>query len=438
MLKLLGGGAAAVGLPASTVLAQDDADDRRPPSVQPIFTSATERSGNWHEETVTDLLNAAAPDSSVYFTIYNFTRDEMVDPFLDAADRGVDVNLLIDDNAEHKSPTMTLLDELPDRTQILVDGGIGDNHNHNKFLLLEELENGDRNVVWQSSQNFTGAQLGWHNTSVVVRNDPALYEAYRGYWEDMADPDVQDLSYNRTERAETATAYFSPRDDYDTHLRALENVVPTWQSKIHFIQSIWTESREEESRLIQDRLTELIDEGAEVKVIMAARDDTPPLLEEAGAEVVEVDGGFDVHSKTMLIDSDFETEDGEVEHRREVWTGSQNLSRPGLRRNEDTVLRFVDDDVYDQFLLDWERMYYHSTGTEFGADGGSDTSEDDSDAESTPEDTETAIEATDTETTDDSDDESDSLPGFGMVGALGALGGGAAASRLRRRDDSAE
>lgn len=123
--------------------------------------------------------------------------------------------------------------------------------------------------------------------------------------------------------------------------------------------SIWTESRENESNLIRDRLTELADQGCEVRVIMQRREnEIADLLEEAGAEVVEYpDGRVDVHSKNLLIDADFETIGGDVERRREVWTGSQNLSRPGLRRNDETLLRIVDEYVYNEFVDDWERVY---------------------------------------------------------------------------------
>jgi phosphatidylserine/phosphatidylglycerophosphate/cardiolipin synthase-like enzyme len=330
--------------------------------VEPIFSypTATGLPDHRHEDVVKQLLREAVPGTAVHFTIFTFTRETMAEAFIQAADRGLDLNLLVDERRSDSGAVSTLLSELPNSTQIVRDGGVGDRHNHNKFLLVEELLTGGEHVVWQSSSNFTDAQRHWHNTSVVVRNDTALYNAYRSYWDDLADEDFQNMGYNRAEAAETATVYFSPRDDEDTHVSALENVVPSEDATIRFLMSIWTESRESESGLIAGRLAELVDGGCDVKVVMQQRETVPDMLADAGIEVVEYpDVESDVHSKNMLIDADFETDDG-VERRREVWTGSQNLSRPGLRRNDEALLRIVDDQVYRQFRSDWERVYWQA------------------------------------------------------------------------------
>lgn len=286
----------------------------------------------------------------------------IAEAFVDAAKRGVDVNLLIDESSAEAEATQYLLDHLSDVT-ITVDGAIGDNNNHNKFLLLEELENGDRDVVWQSSSNFTNTQRYLHNTSVIIRDDTALYDAYRSYWDDMKAIE-RDLDYNRTERGETATAFFSPRSDFDTHLKALEDIECTEDTTIHFLYSIWTRFRSD----VVDRIEELVEQGCTVKVIVDGKASTVgPLLERAGAEVLEYprytsergsnpDQIINVHSTTMLIESDF-TVAGETERRRLVYMGSQNLSGPGLANNDEVLLEIEDDSVYRQFMEDWERVY---------------------------------------------------------------------------------
>lgn len=352
-LEAVGGGS------AYAYVADTEADEATPPSVQPIFSYPDSGSPDTrHEDLVMRLLKQAVPDTSVYASIFTLTREDVSQAFIDAERRGVDVNVLVDEQSSHRSAVQTLRDELPDRTAIVEDGGIGDRHNHNKFLLLDRLATGDEHVVWQSSSNLTTAQTRNHNASVVIRNDDALHEAFQQYWADLADETVEDLSYNRTDEGRSATAYFSPRDDFDTHVRALADVVPSWETKIHFMQSIWTDSREAESQLIQERLAELIEGGADVQVIVQDGDEVTEHLQDAGADVMAYPGeNVAVHSKYMLIDSDFETESGDTEHRREVWVGSQNLSRPGLRRNDEALLRFVDDYVYAEFLDDWERVY---------------------------------------------------------------------------------
>lgn len=352
-LQLVGTGLASVAV--GRVSARDLA---RSPSIRPIFSYPTPdgSADDRHERVVLDLLERAVQGATVHCSLFTLTRERIARAFVAAAERGVDVNVLLDERGIERAASQHVLDELPDRVAVVEDGGVGDRHNHNKFLTVEELDSGDQHVVWQSSSNMTAAQIHKHNASVIVRNDQPLYEAYQSYWGDLAD-ESQNMSYNRTEEGESATVYFSPRDDFDTHIRALENVVPTYETEIHFMQSIWTASRESESGLI-DRLAELIEEGADVHVIVQDGDEVLGSLRDAGADVIPYPSGdVGVHSKYMLVESDFDTGDGTTERRREVWTGSQNLSRPGLRRNDETLLRFVDNYVYDEFLDDWERVH---------------------------------------------------------------------------------
>lgn len=165
---------------------------------------------------------------------------------------------------------------------------------------------------------------------------------------------------------------------------------------------------------------------------MAERDDTPPILEEAGAEVVQKRGVFRVHSKTMLIDSEFDTGDGGTERRREVWTGTQNLSRPGIRRNDEVLLRIVDEDIYNTFMLDWERVYLEAKSKEPVENRSDEPGGDNaSDAAEPPTDVDSGEQGGSDEfgmlpgLNDDEDDEADPSPGFGLTLTAGAIAGAA-------------
>lgn len=197
----------------------------------------------------------------------------------------------------------------------------------------------------------------------MFRGDAALYDAYRTYWEDLARQEA-DRHYNRIERTDSATVYFSPRSDFDTHLKALENVVPPPDATILFAYSIWTTKRS----AVVDRLEELVDQGCTAEVILEEGEgNVASKLREAGAAVIEYPREPliarllpvqtpNVHSKNMLIDAEFD-EGGETVRRRRVYTGSQNLSGAGLVDNDDVLLRIEDDAVFDRFARDWERVY---------------------------------------------------------------------------------
>ncbi|WP_246998057.1 phospholipase D-like domain-containing protein [Halosolutus gelatinilyticus] len=315
-----------------------------------------------HEETVATLLSRAAPGSTVHLSTFTFTRTNLARTCIEAAERGVDLNILIDEHFAHTAATRLLLDELDDSVSITVDGAIGDNINHNKFLLLDTLRNGETEVVWQSSANFTNSQRHLHNTSIVFRGDADLYDAYRSYWNDMMTGETN-YHYNRTVETDTATVFFSPRSDFDPLLTALENVSPSSDAAIRFMYFIWDTGRLE----VIDRIAELVDGGCSVGVILnQGASNVADHLRNAGAEVLEYpsytprkgltpDRSPNVHSKNMLIDADFDV-DGDAERRKLVYTGSQNLSGFGLTNNDETLLRIEDDDVYCRFLRDWNRV----------------------------------------------------------------------------------
>ncbi|MDQ2052792.1 phospholipase D-like domain-containing protein [Natronolimnohabitans sp. A-GB9] len=367
MLAMLG----SVGVMGSLTLQSNEyveaLRDDRSASIEPEPIFSYPRVGapdDVHERVVRDLLRRAVPGTEVHLTTYTLTRTPVARACLAAVDRGVDLYLLIDDHSADAAATQLLCEQLGDRVSITVDGAIGNNNNHNKFLLVEELATGESNVVWQSTSNFTNKQLYRHNTSVVFREDDPLYESYRDYWNELAAGNT-DLEYNRTEETDSATVSFSPRSDVDTHLDALRDIVPGPDTTIRFMNSIWTRNR----LAVVDRLAELIAQGATVEVILNEPESTVgPALRAADATVLEypdvsLPGDTvpgvppNVHSKNMLIDADFDVGNGTTERKRLVCTGSQNLSGPGLSDNDDTFLQIEDEDIYCAFLADWKRVH---------------------------------------------------------------------------------
>lgn len=376
VLRAIGSGTTLAALPVSNAAASPDGYE-----IETIFDFRLShpvgrtRKDRTHEERFRDLLEGAVPGSAVHASLshgIDGSREDLPEVFINAVDRGVDVNLVVDEHGEDTVGIQELLDTIPESVQIVYGGGVGDYLNHNKFLACEELENGEQDVVWQSSHNFTEAQLYMHDSTVVIKNSSELYDVYRSYWQNLADDEFQDMEYNRTEETNPATVYFSPRSDFDTHVKAVEDVVPSESTKIHIVMSQWTASRERTythyeplvENFIRNELADLISQGATVRVILredTASDFVVGHLEDAGAEVALFpshvrDGPAGPHSKTMLIDADFETEDGDLERRREVWTGTQNLGARALVRNDEVLLHIDDKKVYSDFLRNWRHI----------------------------------------------------------------------------------
>ncbi|QBI18755.1 hypothetical protein ER308_03780 [Egibacter rhizosphaerae] len=325
------------------------------------------------EHRLRNLLATAPAGAEVHGAFYTFSRTGMADAFIDAVDRGVDVQLLLDnsnvhDDGELWAAPQQLVDEIPDRVTICNEderdgrtpGCIGDNINHNKFVLFSELGDGSEDVVLQSTANPTNPQLHEHNATVLVRDDATLYDGFRTYWDDLATQEI-DLDYGWEVEGDTATAEFFPRADGDPYLEILDDVVCTEDSELRVAASYWSSARTE----VAERFGELVDEGCDVAAVVQDADyseDVVDVLEDGGVAVTPFDRDAEaaVHLKDLLIESEF----ADGEERGVVWTGSHNLNGTSLRQNDEVLLSVEDDDVHAEFRENWAHVQEQAAATQ--------------------------------------------------------------------------
>src|ERR1700689_1174092 len=81
-------------------------------------------------------------------------------------------------------------------------------------------------------------------------------------------------------------------------------------------------------------------------------------LKSAGIKVGEYPSqhGTNIHSKYLLIDSDYDTSDGRS-HRQLVWTGSHNYTKGALRENDEVLLRVDNPTIFADFLANWNTIH---------------------------------------------------------------------------------
>ncbi len=346
------------------------------PQKKAIFTDQYPAEDLDIEDELIRLFRAATPGSQIRIALFTWTRGRMVDALMSAAQRGVDVRVVLDESNQIEEPegsgnwrytaaVQRLLTELGrDRVTLCnartpPDGGgcHGTGINHNKFFLFSELCDGSRNVVVQSSANLTNPQITQYNNAVVIRNDAALHAAYLGYWRDL-DAERRDLSYYHSENGDTGTkAYFFPRasqggdpdPDRDTiHNILADNVECGNNSEVLVMMAFWSQAR---GYLVED-LARLRGRGCDVRVIVSRDASTDALqrhLRDAlpDNKIHLVDG---VHSKYLLVKADYL---GERKHL--VWTGSHNYTGPALRENDETLLKIDDRAIFDAFRANWQR-----------------------------------------------------------------------------------
>lgn len=320
------------------------------------------------EQLLVDYLNAAPEGVSVRAAFYTFGRDHVAEAFADAHDRGVDVRVVLGNTSTHAggadwSAVTILRERLGERLTICRDGEpdggcMGDNIQHNKFVVFSELEDGSEHVVLQTSTNLTEFQLSQFNNLLISRDDRALYEALDSYWEDLA-RDETDLAYDRYEHGDgPSTVYFFPLSDGDPILDALEEVDCPSGADVYVAMAFFTNSRSP----VAEELRQMDEDGCGVHLVLRER----PQINSPGIQIMgnlengDIDIGMFVdgeeiqlHSKYLLIDGAYGP-NGDDE--RIVWTGSHNFTVSALRHNDESLVEVRDDAAFDAYLDDWNEL----------------------------------------------------------------------------------
>lgn len=308
------------------------------------------------------LVNGAPTGSLVSFSMFHLNDNRFADAVLAASRRGVRVRAVFESSWASTPSAKRLVAGLgsdrrrPSWALVCGHGCIGSKINHNKFYLFSST-GGARHVVVQSSANVTpsNATSYWNNSVTLVGNTP-LYNAYLGYFTDLA-ARRRDSDYYRTVNAGDVKAYFFPRAGSgaasDTVYNALSNVACTGNRKgmgtadgrTVIRVGMWGFSRVEVAR----RLAALGGRGCVVQVVSSV------LAPEAKAalrgrrnvslRLLPEGGRYIVHSKYLLVEGGY----GQARNQKVTFTGSHNLTRAALRLNDETMLRIDQDAVHDQY-----------------------------------------------------------------------------------------
>ncbi|WP_407564911.1 phospholipase D-like domain-containing protein [Streptomyces sp. 184] len=345
-----------------------------------------------------ELTDAALPGSTIKVAVYHIWEQPIVDALVRARDRGVNVQVLLDETSRSDRPDNTMYASLkaalgtstaagsfvklcPVDKSCLGDPKHGTSIMHNKFWLFSEVE-GARNVVVQTTSNSTpSAHTKFFNDALLLPNNPAMYGAYSEYFRDMLGAQWSTWRY----RAVTANnglykAYFFPRagttNSTDTIHAVLDNVRCTYKDAAGVTQrtlvrvAIFKITR----KAIADKLVALKKAGCGVSVLYAESDSARSQGGTRGTwDVLHASGGpslrcynddrdpqnpgqklttpYIVHNKYVLIDGMYAGARDKV-----VFTGSQNFTGPALRENDEAVVKVDSDPVHDTYLGHYTSM----------------------------------------------------------------------------------
>ncbi|MES3036478.1 MAG: phospholipase D-like domain-containing protein, partial [Bdellovibrionota bacterium] len=172
------------------------------------------------EDKIISLIRGAPAGSLIRASQYRFGRENVANEFIQASQRGVDVRFIFDGNLKDHllnsdHPLSKLVTQLKCEDHSCITfcshGSCQGIHiNHNKFILFSELDNGQKNIVAQTSSNLEEAQLHNYNDLVVVSENNSLYENFLKYWSKLQDDRFRINIKNSAPGDEMVSAYFFP------------------------------------------------------------------------------------------------------------------------------------------------------------------------------------------------------------------------------------
>jgi hypothetical protein len=326
------------------------------------------------ERYIIEQIDATPAGAKIAFAARDWTRQAVAAAVRNAFDRGVDVIGVIDGSERDRPFLKAMVDALGGR--VIFCGTPSFEFNscisnvsrpglmHNKFWTFSELSDGSKNVVIQTSQNFTTPQLRQFQDLVRIDGDVALYDGYRRYVEDMKAQNRSDHYYLVTSGDDDRnTMYPFPRRQPDVwtddtivdrlnEVDCSEGGAPSGEGLIRVAQAFFRRER----MAIAQKLIALRNEGCFVQVINSNGDaDVVAELLNAGIEVSPLFHGAigaETHTKYWFVDAKSTVTEVRT---RIVYAGSANW-RADQHQTDDMLLRVVDDGVYAAYESHWLGM----------------------------------------------------------------------------------
>lgn len=320
-------------------------------------------------------IDAALPGSTIRMAQYLFDLDSTANKLVAAFRRGVHVQVLVDDGEQ--TPQITLLraklgrDKLKPsfvatcRHSCMSDGA---SVMHAKFYLFSQAGSAKLVSMVSSANPYTGNTFkSWNDIHTIV-GDQKIYASLDRYFTDML-LDQTNLNYYRTTTSGKYKLYLFPRGeqpgvntvallDVLGHVRCYGAAPGYSRTRVRIAQWGWTSARLDLAR----KLWELHNRGCKVQVIynsgVTSRSVTAALLKPSPTYgMIPVydawvdknnDGhaGLYAHHKLLTINGVWFGHP----NTKVTYTGSQNLTGPATRVNNDVILRILDDATHDAYV----------------------------------------------------------------------------------------
>ncbi|MGZ4468462.1 MAG: phospholipase D-like domain-containing protein [Nocardioidaceae bacterium] len=323
-------------------------------------------------------INHTPKGATIRIAVYSFDRKDVGDALVSAYNRGVNVQMVQNDNAisDQTVRLQSTLGNNPDQPSFFVichgscRGGYG--NQHMKIYLFTHTGQA-RNVVMTGSSNLTSyaAKVQW-NDMFTVDGVPAVLSLYTSIFNQLKyDKAVAHPFVHKTTGSYDSMFYPHPNTTKanDPLLRRLNLVRcqtsggygSQGHSKVRIAVYGWQGDR---GLWLADRVVQMHKHGCDVKAIISngggavAKD-----LKDGGVPVRSADYDYDkdgtlekyTHEKWMTLSGTF---DGNLT--RTVWTGSENWSTLAPH-NDEVTLRVNRDRAYSQYYKNFNFIWANHT-----------------------------------------------------------------------------
>lgn len=306
------------------------------------------------------LIDATPAGEEITVCVFKFEQEDLAISLIQAQERGVKVRVILNKgetskkaNKEIKELLESGLTDFSYLENDISDKGII----HNKFILFSRLQSAGKeynHIILQTSSNFQ-AKGTKKLQDMLLFSSQELYFCYLDFWfqiKTLGNTDQMDhyRYFSCSDRHSNEAYFFPKRRDKESFgkdevLRILENIENPGQAEIRFAHGKWEDNRYELTEALED----LQEEGAKVEVVTNADldKDIRKELNELHQGIYYLEEDINMHTKFFLI------EQGD---KREVWTGSHNLTKRSLRENFEVLLKVNDPVIYQQYRAYFDRI----------------------------------------------------------------------------------
>ncbi len=298
-----------------------------------LYSSGTTSGGI--ETHLIDLINAA--QTSIHLAVFEFNLQNVADALIAAHNRGVEVQIVYDDEHTEDDPQMTQMigagiPATPDQRGAFM---------HNKFFIF------DSATVWLGSWNVTVNDTFRNNNNAIVIRSPELAQNYEAEFQEMFNGQFGPTSPANTPYPSftigdiRVESYFSPEDGV---MPRLVDFARTAQSTLHFMAFSFTDDD------LAGAMIDRASAGVEVLGIFEQRGANtefsacPPMLN-AGLDV-RLDGNpRTFHHKVVIVDS------------AAVAIGSFNFSKNAAESNDENMIILYDPSAAALYEEEFNRRW---------------------------------------------------------------------------------